>query len=647
MSRPARLEVLKNTQTVHEAAKNLDGEEQMLMPKTIFTVFSTLALGLACFAQFDRAAAQTADNAAVAAAEDAVPENPLKQAYFGETHVHTSYSLDAYIGGARLTPDDAYRFAKGETVALAGREHNIVKPLDFAAVTDHAEFIGELFSTQVEGAPGYGNPQLVELRGLSDYDEQETWFVKYVQGPARAGNLGHPPFYAGEATTKSAWQMMVDTAAKHYEPGIFTTFAGFEWTAAPNGGNMHRNVIFRDLNVPELPFDSIISNDEEKLWEWMAAQEANGAKLLAIPHNSNASKGFMFEPVDNSGNPINAEYARRRSHFEPLIEMMQIKGNSEVVSSLWPADEFADFENANSMQQFSDRGFKKESFVRWAVTKGLDYQTKLRENPYKLGFVGGTDSHNGTPSDVVEDNYAGSHGGADQTPELRREGDIPGWAAGKDANPGAVTGVWATKNTRGAIYDAMRARETFVTSGTRIKPRFFGGAALAEATDPVAMVEEGYVNGVPMGGTLSSLDGPPSFNVHAMKDPQGANLDRIQIIKGWVDENGEPKDKIFDVAWSGDRKPGADGKLPLVGNTVDLSNATYTNDIGATELAAHWTDKEFDPSAPALYYVRVIEIPTPRWTTYDAVKNGLPLLVDVPPYIQERAWTSPIWYEPD
>jgi hypothetical protein len=580
----------------------------------------------------------------IAAREAAVPENPLKDAFFGETHVHTSYSLDAFIAGTRLTPDDAYRFAKGETVMVSGREHDIVKPLDFAAVTDHAEFIGEMFSAQVEGALGYDNPQLVELRGLTDYADQEEWFAKYFRDPVRAGNLGHQAFYAGEETTKSAWAYMIDTATKHYDPGKFTTFVGFEWTAAPQGGNMHRNVLFRDLNVPDLPFDSITSDDEERLWDWMAAQEAAGATLLAIPHNSNASKGLMFDPVDNSGNPLDADYARRRSHFEPLIEMMQIKGNSEVVASLWPADEFADFENAEGMQQFNGRDFRKENFVRWAVTKGLDYQTRLGENPYKHGFVGGTDSHNGTPSDVVEDNYVGSHGGADNTPQLRLDGEIPGWINGKDVNPGGLTGIWAPKNTRGALYDAMRARETF--AGTRIRPRFFGGAGLPAPTDPVALVTDGYAGGVPMGGDLGIFDGPPTFTVHAMKDPQGANLDRIQIIKGWVDSDGEPRERIVDVVWSGDRRTDADGNLPPVGDTVNLETAAWTNDIGAPELIGAWTDDDFDVGQPALYYVRVLEIPTPRWSTYDAVRNNLPL-PDAPATIQERAWTSPIWYTPE
>lgn len=579
--------------------------------------------------------------------EAVVPENPLKIALFGETHMHTAYSLDAYIGGARLTPFDAYRFAKGERVSINNVQHMIGRPLDFAAVSDHAEFLGEMLSTQVPDAPGHYQDALIELRGLKDPDEQRAWFLKYVINNMRSGEPEHPPFYAGPETTITAWKEIVVAAAEqNYQPGLFTSLIAFEWTSAPNGGNMHRNVIFRDNIVPDLPISALDTVDEEKLWAWMAEQEANGSTLLAIPHNSNGSKGLMFEPVDNAGNPLTREYAETRAKWEPLIEMMQIKGNSEVVSSLWPADEFANFENADSLQTYSDRTYQKENFIRWAVTKGLDYKEKLGANPWKLGFVGGTDNHNGVPSDVTEATYNGSHGIADGTVQDRRESEIDGWVKGPDANPGSITGVWAHKNTRGAIFDAMRARETFVTSGPQIKPRFFGGAGLSITDDPVRMVMDGYANGVPMGGTLTALDTPPTFAVHATMDPDGARLDRIQIIKGWVDAVGEPQERIIDVAWSDGREPGPDGALTPVGNTVDVTNATYTNSIGAAELAGHWTDDDFDPDANALYYVRVIEIPTPRWTTYDAVRNGLPLLDNVPATIQERAWTSPIWYTP-
>jgi hypothetical protein len=318
-----------------------------------------------------------------------------------------------------------------------------------------------------------------------------------------------------------------------------------------------------------------------------------------------------------------------------------------VYRKFWPADEFAGFENADSLGSFSGRTFKKEYFVHWAVTKGLDYQAKLGANPYHLGFIGGTDNHNGLPSDVAEDDCIGSHGPADGTLAARREGEIDGWIKSKESNPGSLSAVWATKNTRGAIWDAMAARETFVTSGTRIKVRFFGGPDLAgKPANPRALVEEGYRKGVPMGGTIDTAARAPTFTVWASKDPNGANLDRIQIIKGGVDAQGEPQDEVIDVAWSGDRKPDQDGKLPPVGDTVDTKKATYANTIGSAELVGTWTDPEFDPKKPALYYVRVLEIPTPRWTTYDAARNNLELLPDVPATVQERAWTSPIWYTP-
>lgn len=593
------------------------------------------------------AAATTAAADDWAAREFAVPENPLKSAYFGETHVHTSFSLDAYIGGARLAPVDAYRFARGEAVSVNNVQHSIGRPLDFAAVSDHAEFLGEMLSTQYPDAPGHYQDALVELRGLNHIDTQRAWFLKYVVENNRSGAPEHPPFFAGPETTISAWKDVIVAAAEaHYDPGTFTTFIAFEWTSAPGGGNMHRNVIFRDTVVPDQPLSALVTVDEEKLWAWMAEQEANGSTLLAIPHNSNGSKGMMFEPVDNAGNPLTREYAETRAKWEPLIEMMQIKGNSEVVASLWPADEFADFENAESLATYSERTFRKENFVRWAVTKGLDYEAKLGANPWKLGFIGGTDNHNGLPSDLNEATYIGSHGVADGAVEQRREGEIDGWVKGPEANPGSVAGVWATRNTRGAIFDAMQARETFVTSGPRIKPRFFGGAGLAATDDPVRMVMDGYANGVPMGGTLRAFDTAPTFTVQATMDSDGARLDRIQIVKGWVGGDGEPQERIVDVAWSDGRVPEPDGALPAVGSTVDLATATYTNTIGAPELIGHWTDGDFDPEAHAVYYARVIEIPTPRWTTYDAVRNGLPLLDGVPATIQERAWTSPIWYTP-
>ena len=590
-----------------------------------------------------------AQSISLAASASDLEENPQRNLYYGETHMHTAYSLDAFIGGTRQTPGDAYRAAKGETVVVNGRPHQIRRPLDFAAVTDHAEYMGEMYSTLNEGAPGYDHPLIAQLRGLSDIKEREQWFFKYVISNNRGDKPQHTEFFAGQETVKSAWKIAVDAAEQHNEPGVFTAFIAYEWSAAPKGGNLHRNILFRDHKVPDAPMSYIDLNREEALWSWLAKLEKQGIKGIAIPHNSNASKGMMFPDADSGGQPLDLEYARNREQFERVIEMMQVKGNSEVHRKFWAADEFADFENADSMQQFSGRVAEKRNFVRSGVTKGLAIEQKLGVNPFKLGFVGGTDNHNGMMGDVGEDNFVGAHGPEDGSVKERREGNVTSWLDSRDLSIGAITGVWARSNTRGDIWDAIYDRETFVTSGPRIAVRFFGGWAFEDDLHTRAdVLEKAYAGGVPMGGDLGkpSRKQAPRFVVMASKDALGANLDRIQIVKGWVDSEGQLQDKVFDVAWAGQRQPGSDGKLPAVGNTVDLGTATYRNAIGATQLATVWEDPDFDPTAPALYYARVIEIPTPRWSTYDAVRAGLPLLENVAATIQERAWSSPIWYKP-
>ena len=573
--------------------------------------------------------------------------NPLRDAYFGETHMHTAYSLDAYIGGTRLTPDDAYRFAKGESVIVDGQQLSRKRPLDFVAVTDHAEYLGEMYSTLVEGAPGHDQDLLKQLRNLQTLEEKQQWFLKYVVENNRGTTPQHPSFFAGPETVKSAWQVAIDAAERNNDPGKFTAFVAYEWSGAPNGGNLHRNIIYRDGQVPDMPMSYIDINREDGLWVWMAKHEAQGKKALAIPHNSNASKQMMFPDVDAAGKPIDREYAQRRQHFEPLVEMMQIKGNSEVHRKFWAGDEFADFENADSIQKYSERVFQKRDFVREGLKLGVAFEKQLGTNPFKYGIIGGTDNHNGIPSDVAEDSFVGGHGPEDGTVERRRTGGVGGWIDGKDLSIGSLAGVWATENTRAAIWDAMKRRETFATSGPRMKIRLFGGVELPASPDnPKKLVEQGYQLGVPMGSDLGSIAAAPTFTVYAMKDADGANLDRIQIIKGWVDSDGTTHEGIINVAWSGDRKPDSNGLLPAVGNTVDLKTAKYSNSIGAATLIGSWTDKDFDPEQHAFYYARVLEIPTPRWSTYDAVKNNLPLLPDVAATIQERAWSSPIWYKP-
>jgi len=448
---------------------------------------------------------------------------------------------------------------------------------------------------------------------------------------------------------RSGWQELVNAADKHYLPGQFTTFPAFEWSSAPRGANLHRNILFRSSLVPDLPVSSFEIPREEALWDWLTEQAAAGALAVALPHNSNASKGLMFPSQRSDGKPLDATYARQRAEFERAIEIMQVKGNSEVHASFWAADEFSDFENAPSMKDFSGRVPQKRNFVRDGLVRGLALQSTLGGNPYKLGLFGGTDSHNGVMGDTDEDNWVGGHGFEDGTPQRRQSAEVGGWLAARDQSPGSLAGAWATSNTREAIWDSIYNREVFATSGTRIRVRFFGSWSypqdLHARHDRVALA---YRDGVPMGGDLESADAgkAPRFLVAASKDPLGANLDRIQIIKGWIDAQGNQHDKVFDVDWSGDRQPGKNGKLPSVGNTVDVKTATYRNSIGDSQLATVWQDPEFDPALPSLYYVRVIEIPTPRWTTYDAVRAGLPLPEDAPATITERAWSSPIWYTP-
>ncbi len=589
----------------------------------------------------------------VAQAVEPVPEtpvvktNPLRNAYFGETHMHTAYSLDAYLGGTRLTPSDAYLFAKGESVTVDGMPYQRRRPLDFTAVTDHAEYMGEMYSTMVEGAPGHDQELLVQLREITDIEDRQKWFLKYVVSSNRSSTPQHPPFFAGEETVKSAWKIAIDAAEKHNDPGQFTAFVAFEWSGAPNGGNLHRNVIYRDAHVPEMPMSYIDINREDGLWEWMREKENLGMKALAIPHNSNASKGMMFPDTKANGDPIDLEYAQTRQHFEPLIETLQVKGGSEVHRKFWPTDEFSDFENADSIQKNSGRTFHKKDFIREGLKIGLKFEQQLGVNPFKLGMIGGTDSHNGTPSAVAEDMFEGQHGPEDGTVERRRTGSVAGWIDGKDLSIGSLAAVWATENTREAIWDAMKRRETFSTSGPRIQVRLFGGVDLpATPANGRVLAEQGYELGVPMGSDLGSIGAAPTFTVHAMKDPDGANLDRVQIIKGWVDVKGETHEQIINVTWSDGRQAGADGRLPPVGNTVDLKTAKFTNTIGAVELIGSWTDETFNPEQHAFYYARVLEIPTPRWSTYDAVRHNLPLMEDVQATIQERAWTSPIWYAP-
>ncbi|MXO61257.1 DUF3604 domain-containing protein [Altererythrobacter salegens] len=606
---------------------------------------SGLIIALAAFAPAQQAVVTGPEHEVLPAISDAdVPQNPLKEAYFGETHLHTGVSMDAFIGGNRLTPDDAYRFAQGEEIMVNGSMHKIKRPLDFVAVTDHSEFMGEAYSLMNPGAPGYDDPIAKSFRDAPDLETALGLYGKYVLTPLAGGGDPHPSFFQGQSAVETTWRRNYEATERNYKPGKFTTIHAYEWTSAPGGGNLHRNILFRDTNLPKVPFSSNEGDDPEELWAWMKAQRDAGVKVFAMPHNPNESKGLLFTEATLSGKPITREYAATRAAMEPLIEMMQIKGNSEVVPDFWPNDEFADFENARSLQDYNDRKFMKQNFVRYGLGRGLKYKTDLGINPFKYGFVGGTDSHNGAPGNVEEDNWTvGSHGLADQTAEIRAAAILEGEMKVSDLSPGAITGVWATSNTRGAIWDSMAAKETFATSGPRMKVRAFAGQGFASSYASYAdMVRDGYAKGVPMGGNYTGTRAPQLL-VWAVKDPIGPNLDRIQIVKGWY-ENGEIKDKVYNVVASGNRLR-ADGTVEPINAPIDLKTGKFNTTKGSAELMGVWTDPDYDPNQNAYYYIRVLQLPTARWNLYDELKFGVKFQPDVKKEIVERAWGSPIWHE--
>jgi hypothetical protein len=450
-----------------------------------------------------------------------------------------------------------------------------------------------------------------------------------------------------------AWQQQIDAANKHYEPGKFTTLIAFEWTSQPNYMNLHHNVFFRDDEGPKRVFSAMDSEHIEDLWSYQEHQRSLGHENFSIPHNSNMSNGAMFPVHTSDGDPIDVEWAKRSARNSPLVEILQTKGASETNPALSPTDEFAGFETDYKHLLGSGgliASIDRRSYVRNALIDGVGLQEMLGVNPFKYGITAGADSHDGAPANE-EFNYFGIHGAIDSTAEVRLNSKMT--PSGEPpivfGTPG-TTAVWADENTREGIFDALMRKESYGTSGTLIRVRFFGGWNYEDnLVDDADFLQKAYTGGVPMGGDLPEKPDnmkAPTFAVYALKDPESANLDRIQIIKGWYDSSGNPREKIYEVAWSDDRTLNDEGKLPPVGNTVDLKTAKYTNSIGAAQLAAMWTDPDFDPSQHAVYYARVIEIPTPRWSTYDAVRNGLPLNPAVPATIQERAWTSPIWYTP-
>ena len=591
-------------------------------------------------------------------AEERVEKNPDRNAYFGEEHIHTSWSVDAWIFGNRVTsPDDALKYAQGQAIKHPlGYDIKIDTPMDFMGVTDHAEYVGV---TKQANTPGSYVSKLPEAAPLimqdpnSSADQQKVFLylltltnkppIKALMSPEVAGTI---------------WKENVKYAEENNHPGKFTAFCSYEWTSMPGNRNMHRNVFFRDCaHIPPMPYSALDSNHPEDLWNWMDAQRKAGNTLLAISHNANLSSGWMYPTdVDTFGRPIDAAWAAARDRNERLVEIKQIKGQSETHPLLSPNDEFASYE----LYQDGLLGLPPDvgrvdhihgSYARQAYKDGIAMEDTRGYNPYKFGMAGGSDSHN-TGSPYRQDNFYGAHGAVDGTAERRLAGVLLGNTLDvRLENPGGLTGVWAEENTRASLFDAMYRKETFGVSGPHIKVRFFGGWGYnKDVFSAKDWVHQSYTNGVPMGADLPAMPSgkgtSPTFVVWAVKDPTSGNLDRIQIIKGWT-QNGQSFEKIFDVVWSGDRKPDPwTGRVPAIQSTVDLKTATYTNSVGSTELKAVWADPEFNDSLHAFYYARVLEIPTPRWTLMQAVKAGVPPPDVTPLTGQERAWSSPIWYTP-
>jgi hypothetical protein len=581
---------------------------------------------------------------------DVPPPNMDNDVYFGDVHVHTGWSFDAFTNGSKTTPMDAYAWAQGKPITGSGGPQMQIKtPLDFYMVADHAEYMG-VFNQMANPDSPLSKTELAKGVMSPDSNTRLQTFAKILRDMSDGKR---DPQLSDPVLAGTVWTEIVKAADANYTPGKFTTFAGFEWTSNPQKRNLHRVVVFRDTKyLPDLVLSALDSDDPEVLWKWMEEQRTKGSTLFAIPHNGNASDGLMFDTVKRNGKPIDAAYNKTRAANEPLYEITQIKGTSETTPALSPTDEFAGFElwDYTLSADFERPTHPRGSFVRQALLDGMSQAAGGAGNPFKYGFIGDTDTHNAAASNE-EFNFTGKF--AFENNARERLTGVPGAAAGQiqqiqEFSSGGLAGVWAPQNTREAIWDAMQRKETFATSGPMIKVRFFGSFDYApDDVQKPDFVKRAYANGVPMGGDLKHGTGKaPTFLVMAQKDANSGNLDRVQIVKGWLDASGKQHEKIYDVAWSGDRKIAADGKLPAVGNSVDLKTATYTDAIGAAQLATGWTDPDFKPDENAFYYARVLEIPTPRWNTYDAAREKMPPLTKVPATLQERAWSSPIWYTP-
>jgi hypothetical protein len=594
-----------------------------------------------------------------------VNRNFPTRAYFGDTHLHTAFSFDAGAFGARLNPGDAYRFARGEQVmASSGQPAKLSRPLDFLVVADHSDNMG-FFPDLFAGAPGVmADPAGRRWHEMIHSGKGAEAAIEIIQAFSHGKFPQDLIYFPGTKAYRSAWEQTIKAAETYNEPGRFTAFIGYEWTSNTGGNNLHRNVIFRDngdkaIQVePYTTMKPLGSDNPVDLWKWMDAYEKKtGGSVLAIAHNGNLSNGQMFPIVEAFGKAIDRQYVETRARWERLYEATQTKGDGEAHPFLSPNDEFADFERWDFGNLDGSVAKTKEmlefEYARSAFKNGLKLEDKFGTNPYRFGLIGSSDAHTGLAA-MEEDNFFGKTTPQEPSPERmgktfvydpKTKIRIMDW----QVCSAGYAAVWATENTREALWDAMQRKETYATTGTRLMVRFFGGwdfeQSDAETRSPAAT---GYSKGVPMGGDLR--DAPtgksPTFLAAALRDPIGANLDRIQIIKGWMDSKGELQEKVFDVVWSGERKADANGKIPSVGNTVDVENATWKNSIGAPELIAVWKDPQFDPAQRAFYYVRVIEIPTPRWTAYDAKRFSVQPLPGTRMTITERAYTSPIWYTP-
>jgi hypothetical protein len=627
------------------------------LPRTALMGCALLALG-AC----DRFKSPEPTKSEAGVKLAAFPERP----YWGDAHLHTANSVDAFGFGARLSPEDALRFARGDEVtSTTGIKARLSRPLDWLVVTDHSDGLGS--TKALADAPRFmlRDPLMRRWHDMLNAGPEQSLRAtgELIDAVARRALPAAMMDPEGQAKrTRSIWSKYIDAVERYNQPGRFTALMGFEWTLMDGGKNLHRNVIFRDgrARVGEVvPLGSLGATIPDGLWDYMDAYEAKtGGRTLAIPHNSNLSNGLMFQMTQPGGGAMTAAYARRRAAREPLVEITQIKGDSEAHPFLSPNDEFAGYGVAGwelgdlAMAEKKDPSMFAGEYVREALKRGLAIEAKTGANPYKFGVIGSTDSHTGLAT-ADEDNYFGKHSSVEPSARRAMAPQNLGTSAGRFGWHYLASGyaaVWARANTRPEIFDAMLRREVYATTGSRMTVRVFGGWDFAPGDLTGDWVRSGYTRGVPMGGELKPRGGAgqrPSFLISALKDPQGANLDRVQVVKGWTDAGGSTREKVFDVAWSDpERRRPVGGKLPAVGDTVDPARATYANSIGAAQLAVAWSDPEFDPAQRAFYYVRVIEIPTPTWVAFDALRYKLKLPPGVALKGQERAYTSPIWYVP-